>query len=122
MPVALADRPLDDRARIAAAILTSLAAAEARATPFPNWRLRSLLPEATARGVAGLPFAPHGLGGVSGRRELHNPGRRYFAGEVLAEHRLARGVVAALQSIAVVGALAALTGAVLAGAYLRVRA
>jgi hypothetical protein len=60
------------------------------------------------------------LDGVSGRRELHNDARQYFAGEVLANHPVARSVADSFQSPAVVRAFAELTGAPLEGTYLRV--
>jgi hypothetical protein len=101
-------------------ILASLASAQAHAAPYPNWRLSRLFPETVARALAELPFAPTELGGVSGRRELHNDDRRYFAGEVLADFPVARGVAEAFQSPRVVGAFARHTGARLEGAYLRI--
>jgi hypothetical protein len=111
-----ADRNRD----IARALLASLAAADRREQPYPNWRLQNLFPEPVAREVAALPFAPTELAGVSGRRELHNDDRRYFAAEVLDEHPVARRVAETFQSAEVVGAFARLTGAPLDGTYLRI--
>jgi hypothetical protein len=73
-----------------------------------------------ARELAALPFAPTILNGVSGRRELHNDDRRYFAGEVLNEFAVARRVAETFQSPEVVGAFARHTGAKLDGTYLRI--
>ncbi|MDB5446040.1 MAG: hypothetical protein JWQ97_1357 [Phenylobacterium sp.] len=101
-------------------IMASLTAAEARARPYTNWRLENLFPEPVARSLADLPFAPTDLAGVSGRRELHNDDRRYFAGEVLADYAVARRVADAFQSPRVARAFARKTGAELAGTYLRV--
>ena len=101
-------------------IVASLAAAEAHARPYTNWRLDNLFPEAVARSLANLPFAPTTLDGVSGRRELHNDDRRYFAGEVLADYAVARKVADAFQSPQVARAFARKTGARLDGTYLRI--
>jgi hypothetical protein len=64
--------------------------------------------------------APVELDGVSGRRELHNDQRAYFAGEVLDAHPGARQLAEGFQAPEVVAAFAALTGAPLAGTYLRI--
>ena len=98
----------------------SLAAATPCATPYANWRLKSVFPEATARALADLPFAPTELAGISGRRELHNDDRRYLAGDVLADYAVARRVADAFQSPRVAQAFARATGAALARTYLRI--
>jgi len=103
----------------APALLDSMARAEVRARPFRHWRLAHVLPEQMAGALAALPLEPPALGGVSGRRELHNPQRRYFAGELLARRPAARALAEALQSAPVVSAWADLAGVALAGGYLR---
>jgi len=102
------------------AVLASIAGAERRTEPFPNWRLSELLPEALARTLAALPICPVDLGGRSGRRELHNDQRAYFAGETLRRHRAARLVAELFQSPHIIQALMLLTGALLVGTYLRI--
>jgi hypothetical protein len=102
------------------ALAASLGRARALAAPYPNWRLEKLFPEPVARGLAELPFAPTRLDGVSGRRELHNDDRRYFAGEVLDRHPVARRVADAFQSPRTVAAFGRKTGARLDGCYLRI--
>jgi hypothetical protein len=79
-----------------------------------------MFPETVARELADLPFAPTALHGVSGRRELHNDDRRYFAGEVLEQFPVARRVAEAFQSPEMVAAFARHTGANLDGTYLRI--
>jgi hypothetical protein len=105
---------------IAGTILASLAGAARHERPYRNWRLGGLFPEPVAREVAELPFAPTALHGLSGRRELHNDDRRYFAGEVLDQHHVARRVAETFQSPAIVGAFARTTGASLDGTLLRI--
>jgi len=101
-------------------IVASLAAAAAHAQPYENWRLSRLFPEPVARELAELPFAPTELAGVSGRRELHNDDRRYFAGDVLGDYPVARRVADAFQSPQVARAFARHTGAKIEGCYLRI--
>jgi len=106
--------------RIEDAILASFAAAERREAPYRNWRVSQLFPEDVAQALADLPFQAVELQGVSGRRELHNDQRSYFAGEVLERHPAAREVAEAFQSPRIVQAIMDGTGARLAGCYLRI--
>lgn len=101
-------------------LLASVASAELRTSPFTNWRMREVFPEETARALAELPFHAVDLHGVSGRRELHNDQRSYFALDVLDRHPVARQVAEAFQSPRVVQSIMDHTGAKLAGTYLRV--
>ena len=118
MSVELAGARVDGE--ITRAVTTSLAAAERHERPYRNWRLRELFPEAVARELAALPFAPTALHGLSGRRELHNDDRRYFAAEVLEQFPVTRRVAEAFQSPEMVAAFARHTGAQLDGTYLRI--
>jgi hypothetical protein len=102
------------------AIVASVAGAERRETPFINWRLEAVLPEPTARALAELPIPAVEHKGVSGRRELHNDQRSYFAGALLERFAVARDVAEAFQSPSVVRAIVGHTGARLAGTYLRI--
>jgi hypothetical protein len=113
-------QPTGLRTDIERSLLASLAHARAVERPYPNWRLSRLFPEPVARALAELPFAAPDLGGVSGRRELHNDARSYFAREVLADHPVARAVAEAFQSRGVTGAFARATGAPIEGCYLRI--
>lgn len=105
---------------IVSAIRRSIATAERREQPYRNWRMADVLPDAVAREVVDLPFTPIDVAGISGKRELHNAERQYFAGEVLDKFPVARAVAEAFHSPAVVGALAEATGAKLDGTYLRI--
>jgi hypothetical protein len=110
----------DLQADIERSILSSLDRALPVDTPFQNWRLEGLFPEPVAHALATLPFQAPDLEGVSGRRELHNDTRSYFAGAVLDEHAVARRVADAFQSPRVVAGFERHTGANLDGAYLRI--
>jgi hypothetical protein len=118
MTAALADAGLDRE--IASSLLKSLAGAVPHEQPYPNWRLNHLFPDAVARALAAMPFDPPALGGLSGRRELHNAHRHYFAGPVLDRMPVAREVAQAFQAPDVVRGFADLVGAQLAGTFLRI--
>ena len=105
---------------LAAWIGAGLLAAEPRRAPFPNWRIQGLLPEEAISALARLVVEPARASGRSGRRELHNSGRRYLSGAMLDEHPIAAELAQAFQSTLVVKGLAALTGAMLIGTYLRI--
>jgi hypothetical protein len=113
MSTALIGAELDGR--IASGLFESLASAARHEQPYRNWRLQGVFPDSVARDLADLPFAPVELGGVSGRRELHNDARQYFAGEVLETYPVAREVAHAFQSPAVVRAFAEATATDLDG-------
>jgi len=98
----------------------SVASAEQRTSPFTHWRMRNVLTDEAARGLAELPLHAVDLNGVSGRRELHNDQRSYFALDVLDRFPVTREVAEAFQSPEVVETIMAHTGARLAGTYLRI--
>jgi hypothetical protein len=104
----------------AEAIVCSAQAARRHSRPFPHWRLSEILPEALAQQVAALPLDPQETHGRSGQRELHNPTRRYLAGDLLTRFAPAQALAEAFQAPSVVAALAALTGTLLAGGFLRI--
>lgn len=111
---------VQSRTPVEDAILASFAAAEQREAPYRNWRLAEVLPEATARSLSELPFHAVDLHGVSGKRELHNDQRSYFAGDVLDRFPATRSVAEALQSERVTRAIMERTGARIGGCYLRI--
>lgn len=116
----MTDAAVDSDRTLERALLASLSAAERRGTPFPNWRVGRLAPPAMATALASLPLSPVDLQGVSGKRELHNDQRAYFAGDVLDRFPAARQFAEAFQSPRIVEALILLTGALLVGTYLRI--
>jgi hypothetical protein len=112
--------PVEGRGLVEDSILASLASAERRDAPYTHWRASQVLPDVTAAALAELPLQAVDLRGVSGRRELHNDQRSYFAGEVLDRFPAARDVAEAFQSARIVQAIADATGARLQGTYLRI--
>jgi len=63
---------------VVSTLLNSFAQARQNETPYRHWFLSSCLPEDTLDDILELPFEAPELGGVSGKRELHNATRTYF--------------------------------------------
>jgi hypothetical protein len=107
-------------AAVKAALLASIAGAVVEDFPFRHFLLRDLLPSPILSALRALPFKPIELGGISGRRELHNDQRQYFDRNCQAQQPACGLTARAFQSSAVVRALASTTGASLAATSLRV--
>jgi hypothetical protein len=102
------------------AMLDSIAASQRFETPYRHWFLERCLPDEAVGQILALPFPPPDLGGVSGRRELHNATRRYFDVENRGLHPVCESFCQAFQDERVTGRIAAHFGASLGGTYLRV--
>ncbi len=87
--------------------------------PYRHYLVRDLLPPALARELADLPFAAPGVGGVSGRRELHNDTRSYFDKVAMARFPVMREVAEALQTSEMARHIATAFAAPIDGTYLR---
>jgi hypothetical protein len=118
MTAVLADAGLDEK--IALSLIASVASAVPHDRPYPNWRLSRLFPEPVARSLAGLAFDAPDVGALSGRRELHNDHRHYFAGPVLERSPVACAVARAFQAPQVVRAFAEKISARLERTFLRI--
>ncbi len=105
---------------IVAALIHSFSAAKKSETPYPNWVLDACLPAAVVADVLALPFPAPALGGISGKREVHNATRKYFDAENMAAHPVCNAVNAALQDSRVTSTIEKTFGTKLAGTYLRV--
>jgi hypothetical protein len=101
-------------------VLHSFARASERPMPYPHWFVTDCLPHSTIREILELPFAAAELGGVSGKRELHNSSRHYFDEENRKAFACVSKVAAAFQSHQVTSAIELVFGAQLAGTYLRI--
>jgi hypothetical protein len=101
----------------------SLIAAFARArpeeTPYRHWSVTDVFPRGLTDTLRRLPYAAPELGGVSGKRELHNDQRHYFDAVTNARFPECQAVADAFQSRAVVEAIEASTGADLTGSFVR---
>src|SRR4030042_5381334 len=63
--------------------LKSVDSAKPSEQPYRHWILRGCFPTDSVEDIVTLPFDAPSLDGVSGKRELHNNTRKYFA----VEHR-----------------------------------
>jgi hypothetical protein len=105
---------------VAVSVLRSLTGRRAFQEPFPHWIVADVFPRDVVDELANLPFAVPDLGGVSGKRELHNSTRTYFDQENIAAHAVCRVVAEAFQAPAVAGLIARAFGTDLDGTYLRI--
>ncbi len=101
------------------ALLGSLSRALVSDQPFRHWIARDVFPVDLARTLNALPIATAGVGGVSGKRELHNDTRQYFDAANIARFPACAAVAEAFQSSDIVGRIEAATGADLSATYVR---
>jgi hypothetical protein len=104
---------------ISAQLLASIEASEGHPKPCRHWFLSRCLPTAVADEITELPFPPPALGGVSGKRELHNATRKYFDIENRAAFPVVEAFAQAFQSRAVTQRIERHFGTRLGGTYLR---
>src|SRR5262245_38786632 len=102
------------------ALLESIATSERHEQPYRHWFLKRCLPEDALDEILALPFPAPDLGGVSGKRELHNATRRYFDVENRGRHAVCEGFCQAFQDPRVTGTIEEFFGTRLGGTYLRV--
>jgi len=101
-------------------LLSSFAAARGSDKPYRHWFLENCLGPAAVDAAIDLPFAAPALGGVSGRREVHNATRKYFDVDNRAKFKIAGAMSDALQSETVTRAIEKTFGSKLDGTYLRI--
>ncbi len=104
------------------ALLASIESSKRNETPYRHWFLQRCLPDDALDGILALPFPAPALGGVSGKRELHNNTRKYFDVENRARFPVCEGFCQAFQDRRVTAKIAGHFGAKLGGTYLRVEA
>ena len=101
-------------------LLNSFGRAQERRHPYPHWFVSDCLPNFIVDEILDLPFAAADLGGVSGKRELHNPKRHYFDAANRANFSCVATVAAAFQHRMVTSTIDRMFGGELAGSYLRI--
>jgi hypothetical protein len=104
---------------ISAQLLASIEASEGHPKPYPHWFLSRCLPTAVADEITELPFPPPALGGISGKRELHNATRKYFDIDNRAAFPVVEAFAQAFQARAVTERIERHFGTRLGGTYLR---
>ncbi|MFM9942006.1 MAG: 2OG-Fe(II) oxygenase [Hyphomicrobiaceae bacterium] len=100
-------------------LLQSFAVAKQAEQPYRHWFLKDCLPKDVADTITELPFPPPALGGLSGKRELHNATRKYFDVENRAKYPSVAAFADAFQSKVVTSTIEQKFGTRLAGSYLR---
>ena len=105
---------------VVTSLLSSFAAAEQHERPYRHWLLKSCLPDSEAVALQNLPFEAPALGGVSGRREIHNNTRKYFDAENQATYPVVADVSKAFQDKRITQAIERVFDTHLGGTYLRI--
>ena len=105
---------------VAASLLRSFHTSDESRRPYRHWFLQNCLPQSTVDEILALPISAADLGGVSGKRELHNASRHYFDVANRAEHACAESVSSALQDPRVAAEIERIFGVKLGGTYLRI--
>lgn len=88
--------------------------------PYKNWLLKDCLPVEIAEDIVDIPFPAPDLGGVSGKRELHNATRTYFDEENQKKYPSCSAFAQALQDPQITSLIAKHFGTDLEGTYLRI--
>ena len=105
---------------IVATLTQSFTSGRKSEKPYPHWIVDNCLPADVVAEVLALPFPAPALGGISGKREVHNATRRYFDAENMDKHPVCDAVNAALQDKRVTDCIEKTFSTKLGGTYLRV--
>lgn len=105
---------------VAQALLESFRTSVEERSPYRHWFLKDCLPQSTVDEILDLPISAADLGGVSGKRELHNATRHYFDVPNRAKYASAEAVASALQDRRVTSVIEKTFGVNLDGTYLRI--
>jgi hypothetical protein len=102
------------------ALLKSMQTSQRAEEPYRHWILRHCLPQDAVQQLLELPFSAPCLGGVSGKRELHNATRQYLDVHTRQAFPICQAFCQALQDRHLLDRVANHFGASLGGSYLRV--
>lgn len=105
---------------VADALLKSIDESSHSGTPYDHWNLHNCVPQDIVDEILKLPFEAPDLGGISGKRELHNATRSYFDKENQAKYPACAAFAGGLQNKRVTNRIASFFGTDLAGTYLRI--
>jgi hypothetical protein len=108
------------KTEVQAALLAAFEAAKKGESPYPHWTLTDCLPKAALDAIAGLPFSAQDVHGESGRREIHNATRSYFAADEREQYPVCAAIAEAMQDPAFVKRTAEFFKTDLDGSYLRI--
>jgi hypothetical protein len=101
-------------------LVSSMTASDRHPRPYPHWFLTDCLPDDVAAEITALPFPAPALGGLSGKRELHNATRKYFDVENRKTFDVVEAFARAFQSKRVTDLIERHFGTHLKGTYLRI--
>jgi hypothetical protein len=104
---------------VQASLRAAFASAQAEEQPYRHWAVANVFPEGVCAALRALPFPPPRLGGISGKREIHNDQRHYFDARNMARFEACAAVAEAFQSPSVGIAISDLTGADLRDTFVR---
>jgi hypothetical protein len=110
---------LELTATVEACLVAAFEQAVPRGEPFRHWVVSRVFPEGLTRRLGDLPFPMPDLGGLSGKRELHNDQRHYFDVANNTRFDVCAAVADGFQSRPVVDAIEKVTGAELSQSYVR---
>jgi hypothetical protein len=96
-----------------------LASAVRSDAPYRHWFVSNVFPKAAADALTKLPFPVPELGGVSGKREVHNATRQYFDAQNCKKYEVCAEIANFLQSPSTIAQFNAACGVDLSGNYLR---
>jgi hypothetical protein len=105
---------------VVSSLLAGFAAGARHETPYRHWLIDKCLPAGAVEEINGLPFPAPALGGVSGKREVHNATRKYFDIENRAKYPVIAAVSEAFQDQRITRNIETTFGTKLAGTYLRI--
>jgi hypothetical protein len=103
-----------------ATLMASIETGRRQESPYRHWFLERCLPEDAVEAILDLPFPAPRLGGVSGRREIHNATRKYFDVDNRSQFAVCEAFCQAFQDVRITESLEHHFGARLGGSYLRV--
>ena len=102
------------------AFTESVAKSKRSDEPYSHWVLRNCFPDDTIEDIINLPFPAPALGGMSGKRELHNATRKYFDVENRGKYGAVNAVAEAFQDKRITDLISKVFDADLDGTYLRI--
>ena len=105
---------------IVQSLLTSFRTADTQRSPYKHWFAHNCLPQSVVDDILQLPFEAADLGGVSGKREIHNNTRHYFDAANRARFASVSAVASALQDRQVTSAIEKTFGTKIGNTYLRI--
>jgi hypothetical protein len=105
---------------IVGSMLGSIEGSKRTDKPYRHWLLTQCLPQDAADSILSLPFEAPDLGGVSGKREVHNATRKYFDAENMGRFPVCKAFNDAFQDRRVTKRIEDYFATSLDGTYLRV--